>query len=195
LYFEKLSNSKDSSVNVISMPPSATVSIDGKPQGFTPLSIDVPAGPHVFAFTAPGFQDKIVNAATQDGYRLNLNLTMATMEIVPVPTPTATPSATISLTPTKAKTTTTTTDITPLPKQSTSSATIAKPYVLITENSLGYLRVRSEASKTSAELAKVNPGDMFPFKESSTSGWFKIEYLTGKFGFVSSDPGYTKLVK
>ncbi len=187
LYFEKLANSKESSVNVISMPPSTTVSVDGKPQGFTPLSIDLPAGPHVFAFTSPGFEDKIVNAATQEGYRLNLNLTMATMEIVPIPAPTATPSATITPTPTK-----TTTSITPLPKQASSSAT-TKPYIEILDTPTGWLKVRETASVAGAELAKVNPGDSFPYKDASASGWFKIEYLSGKVGFVSSQ--YSKLVK
>lgn len=191
LYFEKLSNKDVSSVNVISMPPSATVSIDGKPQGFTPLSVDVPAGPHVFSFTSPGFQDKIVNAATQNGYRLNLNLTMATMEIVPTPLPTASPSATpsVSTTPTK----TPTNAITPLPKQSSPSAVLSKPYVEILDTPTGWLKVRETASINSAELAKVNPGDMFPYRESSPSGWFNIQYATGKWGFISSQ--YAKLVK
>ncbi len=189
LYFEKLSNAKDSSVNIISMPPSATVSIDGKPQGFTPLSVDLPAGPHVFTFTSPGFQDKVVNAATQNGYRLNLNLTMATMDIVPTPTPMATPSATISLTPTKTKATT----VTPLPKQASSSATLAKPYVEILNTPTGWLKVRETASVNAAELAKVNPGDMFPYRESSPSGWFNIQYTASKWGFISSQ--YAKLVK
>ncbi len=191
LYFEKLSNKDTSSVNVISMPPSATVSIDGKPQGFTPLSVDIPAGPHVFSFTSPGFQDKIVNAATQNGYRLNLNLTMATMEIVPTPLPTASPSATpsISATPTK----TPTNAITPLPKQSSTSASLSKPYVEILDTPTGWLKVRETASVNSAELAKVNPGDSFPYKESSPSGWFNIQYATGKWGFVSTQ--YAKLVK
>lgn len=191
LYFEKLSNKDTSSVNVISMPPSATVSIDGKPQGFTPLSVDIPAGPHVFSFTSPGFQDKIVNAATQNGYRLNLNLTMATMEIVPTPLPTATPSATpsVSTSPTK----TPTNAITPLPKQSSPSAALSKPYVEILDTPTGWLKVRETASINSAELAKVNPGDMFPYRESSPSGWFNIQYATGKWGFISSQ--YAKLVK
>lgn len=191
LYFEKLSNKDTSSVNVISMPPSATVSIDGKPQGFTPLSVDIPAGPHVFSFTSPGFQDKIVNAATQNGYRLNLNLTMATMEIVPTPLPTASPSATpsISATPSKAPTNA----ITPLPKQSSSSATLSKPYVEILDTPTGWLKVRETATINSAELAKINPGDTFPYRESSPSGWFNIQYATGKWGFISSQ--YAKLVK
>lgn len=191
LYFEKLSNKDTSSVNVISMPPNATVSIDGKPQGFTPLSVDIPAGPHVFSFTSPGFQDKIVNAATQNGYRLNLNLTMATMEIVPTPLPTASPSATpsISTTPTK----TPTNAITPLPKQSSPSAALSKPYVEILDTPTGWLKVRESATINSAELAKINPGDMFPYRESSPSGWFNIQYATGKWGFISSQ--YAKLVK
>ncbi len=191
LYFEKLSNKDTSSVNVISMPPSATVSIDGKPQGFTPLAVDIPAGPHVFSFTSPGFQDKIVNAATQNGYRLNLNLTMATMEIVPTPLPTASPSATpsVSSTPTKAPTNA----ITPLPKQSSPSAALSKPYVEILDTPTGWLKVRETATINSAELAKINPGDMFPYRESSPSGWFNIQYATGKWGFISSQ--YAKLIK
>jgi len=191
LSFEKLSNTKDTSVNIISVPATATISMDGKPQGFTPLSIDTNAGPHVFTFTSTGFQDKVVNAAAQEGYRLNINLTMATMDPVPTPTPTATPSATP--TPTKA-TTNTKTIVTPLPKQASTSAAVAtKPYVEILNTPTGWLKVRSEASVNAEELAKVNPGDTFPYKEASASGWFKIEYLTGKTGFVSSQ--YAKLVK
>ncbi len=189
LSFEKLANNKDSSVNVISLPANATVSIDGKPAGFTPVTADIAPGPHVFSFAAPGFQDKIVNAAVQTGYRLVLNLTMATMEIVPTPTPTplATPSATLTPKPTG------TVVITPLPKQATSSATV-KPYVEILNTPTGWLKVRETASTAGTELAKVNPGDTFAYKESeSTAGWYSIEYLKGSWGFVSSQ--YAKIVK
>lgn len=191
LSFEKLSNSKDSSVSIISLPPNATVSIDGKPQGFTPSNVDVAAGPHVFSFTAPGYQDKIVNAAVQSGYRLNLNLTMATMDAVPTPTPTpvATVSASLTPTPTKAIGT-----ITPLPKQASSSSTLVKPYVEILETPTGWLKVRDTASTTGNEIAKVNPGDKFAYKElDSTTSWYSIEYTKGLWGFVSSQ--YAKLVK
>ena len=189
LSFEKLTNSKDSSISIISLPNNATVSIDGKPAGFTPLTSDVNPGPHVFSFTAPGYQDKIVNAAVQEGYRLVLNLTMATMEIVPTPTPTplATPSASITPKPTS------TTIITPLPKQATTSA-ILKPYVEILSTPTNFLRVRETASVNAAELAKVNPGDKFPYKESEeTTGWYYIEFVKGEWGYVSSQ--YAKLVK
>jgi len=190
LSFEKLANNKDSSISIISLPASATVSIDGKPAGFTPITNDVTAGPHVFSFTAPGYQDKIVNAAVQEGYRLVINLTMATMDIVPTPTPTpvATSSATITPKPTA------TVAITPLPKQASSSAVMAKPYVEILSTPTNFLRVRETASVNGTELAKVNPGDKFVYKEiDSTASWYNIEYIKGSWGFVSAQ--YAKLVK
>lgn len=189
LSFEKLSNSKAAGVNVISLPTSAAVSIDGNPKGFAPISLDIEPGPHIFTFTAPGYQDKIVNASVQPGYRLILNFTMAAMDITPTPTPTiATPSAGIT-TPTPTKTTT----ITPLPKQATSSASLTKPYVEILSTPTGWLKVRETASTSSNELAKVNPGDKFAYKESNTTGWYQIEYIKGEWGFVSST--YAKLVE
>ncbi len=195
LSFEKLANSKDSSVSIISLPPNATVSIDGKPAGFTPATADISTGPHVFSFTAPGYQDKIVNAAVQAGYRLALNLTLATMDIVPTPTPTplvATPSGSLTPSP-KAKPTIAQT-VTPLPKQASSSAVLATPYVEILTTPTGWLKVRDAASVSGIELAKVNPGDKFAYKAlDSTASWYSIEYVKGSWGFVSSQ--YAKLVK
>jgi hypothetical protein len=188
LSFEKLSNNKASAVSIVSLPANATISIDGKPQGFTPQSLDIDSGPHVFTFTAPGFQDKIVNASVQPGYRLVLNFTMAALDITPTPTPTIATSSAAVVTPTPAKT------VTPLPKQATGSAALAKPYVEILTTPTGWLKVRETASTTGTELAKVNPGDVFPYKEElSTGSWYQIEYLTGKWGFVSSS--YAKLFK
>ncbi len=189
LSFEKLANNKDSSVSIISLPPNATVSIDGKPTGFTPATADISTGQHVFSFTAPGYQDKIVNAAVQAGYRLAINLTLATMDIVPTPTPTpeATPSASLTPTPTVS------TVITPLPKQASPSAAMTTPYVQILDTPTGWLKVRESATINSTELAKVNPGDMFVSKDSEAAGWYYIEYLKGSWGYVSSQ--YAKLIK
>jgi hypothetical protein len=191
LSFEKLSNNKSAAVNIVSLPANATISIDGKPQGFTPLSLDIDSGAHVFTFTAPGFQDKIVNASVQPGYRLVLNFTMAAMDITPTPTPTIATSSAALTTPTP---TPTKTAVTPLPKQATSSAAIAKPYVEILSTPTNFLRVRDAASTSGVELAQVLPGEKFAYKaDGSTASWYQIEYLKGKWGFVSAT--YAKLVQ
>jgi len=188
LSFEKLSDPKGSSVNIVSFPSNATFSIDGKPSGFSPSQVDVIPGPKVFSFSSPGYQDKIVNATVVQGYALKLNVTMAVAEITPTPTPT--PSATPSATPTP---TTGKTTITPLPKQSTSSANLTKPYIEILSTPTGWLKVRETPSTSGTELSKVNPGDTFKYKESTTSGWYNIEYVAGEWGYVSSQ--YAKIIK
>ncbi len=43
-------------VAVFSDPPDARVSVDGKPQGLTPLEIPLQTGPHAIRLTKPGFQ-------------------------------------------------------------------------------------------------------------------------------------------
>jgi hypothetical protein len=189
LSFEKLSNNKTSAVNIVSLPANATISIGGKPQGFTPLSLDIEPGSQVFTFTAPGFQDKIVNASVQPGYRLLLNLNMAALDITPTPTPTIATASGALVTPTPAKTA-----VTPLPKQATGSPVIAKPYIEILTTPTGWLNVRETALSTAPILAKVNPGDRFAYNvANSTASWYQIEYLKGSWGFVSST--YAKLVE
>ena len=87
------------------------------------------------------------------------------------PTPNATPSATPTLG---------TIEITPLPKQA-SSAAVLKPYAEILSTPTGFLRVRDSASTSGTEVAKVNPGDKFPYL-ATEGAWYQIEYLTGKKG-------------
>lgn len=189
LSFEKLSDKNNTEVTVVSNPGNVSVTVDGNPSGFSDHPLDsVPAGDHTFTFSTPGYQEKVVRAKVQAGFRLVINLQMATQIIIPTPTPTplATPSATPTPTP-KVGT------ITPLPKQSTTSATLAKPYVEILTTPTGFLRVRAQASTSGAELAQVNPGDKFNYRDSGVSGWYQIEYVTGKWGFISSQ--YAKLVK
>lgn len=193
LSFEKLSDKTRTEVVVISNPNNVSVSVDGNPSGFSsqPLT-SVAAGDHTFTFATPGYEEKVVRAKVQAGFRLIVNLQMATQIIIPTPTPTplATPSATPSI---KAATPTSTTVVTPLPKQASTSATLAKPYVEILTTPTGWLKVRAEANINSEELAKVNPGDKFPYRESTSTGWNEIQYITGKWGFVSAQ--YSKIVK
>ena len=48
----------------------------------------------------------------------------------------------------------------------------------------GWVRVRSEPSTSGEELAKVNDGESYPLKDEQ-SGWYQIEYDTGKEGWIS----------
>ena len=189
LYFEKIDSKDGLEVNITSLPNTVSVLIDGNPAGFTPFSNNsVTAGGHTFTFTAPGFQDKVVKASVEPGFRLNINVQLANQKIEDLPTPTPTPEeATPSTTPTQAVSNT---DITPLPKQSTSSATPAKPYVEINSASLGWLRGRQEPE--GVEVTKVNHGDKFPHLKTQ-SGWYQIEYQTGKNGWISAS--YATLVE
>lgn len=56
--------------------------------------------------------------------------------------------------------------------------------VLITPNSVGFLRVREQPTTSSKELAKVEINNSYPFIDED-KGWFKIEYVEGKEGWVS----------
>ncbi len=190
LSFEKISNKSAVEVKFITNPGKVSVAVDNQPVGFSDqIYSNISAGEHTFDFSSPGFRDLRIRAKTFAGQRLVVNMSMATEPIVPTPTPTplSTPSATP--TPTKASSA----PITPLPKQSTSSATLAKPYVEILSTPTGWLKVREKPSASSAEIAKVNPGDKFPYKEASASGWLQIEYQKGLYGYVSGQ--YAKLVQ
>jgi hypothetical protein len=68
-----------------------------------------------------------------------------------------------------------------------------KPYIEVEDTPTGWLRVRAEASVNSDELAKINPGEMYPYLEEEDNGWYKIEYEDGEEGWVSGD--YVKLVE
>lgn len=59
----------------------------------------------------------------------------------------------------------------------------------IIETGIGYLRVRSSNSTGASELGRVNVGEQFDVIEES-NGWYKIEYETGKQGWISGT--YTK---
>lgn len=191
LSYEKLSNSKATEVSIVSAQSNVMVAIDGKQKGFTPVTDDsLEPKSHVFFLTSPGFQDRSIKGLISPGLRLVINAQLAGLAIVPTPTPeptpapTATPSGTLTPTPRL--------DPLLLPKQSSPSA-ITKPFVEILPTPTGWLKVRAAGNSSGTELAKVNPGDRFPYLDVNTAGWFQIEYLPGKNGWISAT--YAKLVK
>lgn len=180
LYFTKIDKKESSEISITSIPNSVSVLIDGQPFGFTPtFNNSITSGSHTITFTAPGYQEKVITANVETSHKLNIDVQLASqsIEIPLTPTPTATPSA--SPTPTTQPGT-----ITPLPTQATTSA-IPKPYVEILSTPTGWLRVRQDSTTSSSEIAKINPGDKFPYLKSQSS-WYQIEYQTDKKGWISS---------
>jgi hypothetical protein len=64
----------------------------------------------------------------------------------------------------------------------------------IKPNTLGFLRVRSGAGTTNAEISQVNVGSEFVIK-AEQSGWYKIEYEQGKEGWVNGSTQYVEVIE
>ncbi len=192
LSYEKIKNKNTAQINITTTQPNIAVTIDGTPAGFTPLDNNsTSAGPHSFLLSSPGFQDKNIKAQVRKGYKLIIQADLAGQVILlatSTPSPQASPSGQLTPSPTPNPAL-----ITTLPKQASPSA--SKPYVEILNTPTGFLRVRSKpkvTSNPSNEVAKVNPKDRFPYLDSD-NGWYQIEYLPNKKGWVSAT--YAKLVE
>ncbi len=193
LSYEKLSDSKATDVSIISAQSNVTVAIDGKQKGFTPVTDNsLEPKSHNFFLTSPGFQDRSIKGLVSPGLRLIINVQLAGLAVVPTPTPTPQLTPAPTATPSGALTPTPKIDPLLLPKQSSSSA-VTKPFVEILSTPTGWLKVRATGNSSGTELAKVNPGDRFPYLDVNTTGWYQIEYLPDKNGWISAT--YAKLVK
>ncbi|MEK7163727.1 MAG: PEGA domain-containing protein [Patescibacteria group bacterium] len=160
-------------VIVTASPDSASVTLDGLPQGFTPLLVSaVIPGEHEIIVSAPGYTDRRISARAVVGYKLTINVKLAG-QTQPLPTPTPEPeiveedpSASPSPSP----------KVSPKPK--TSPTPITGSYVTIKDTDTGWLRVRESFNTKSKELGRVYPGDKYKLlstKEISTiESWYQI---------------------
>lgn len=200
LTLEKIKDKKQASLSVVTDPDGALVKLDGESKGFSPLVVDsISETDHEIIVSKEGYADKTVNAKAIAGYKLIVNVKLAQLGLVDNVTPTATPTATpsssptpkTSVTPSKSQTSPTptkTASVTP----TTGATGQTLGYILIKENSVGFLRVRNAPSGT--EIAKIQPIDpqkKYPLLEEK-SGWYKITYEVGKEGWVSADSQYTQ---
>jgi len=189
-------NRSVASLSVVSQPDAAVVRVDGESKGFTPLVVDqINEGDHQLLVTSPGYQERTINIKAQTGYRLTVSVQLAREEVptgneVDKESDQASPSADTKTTATESASKATPTpkdkQTTPTPtkKATATPATLDKPYVKINETPTGWLRVRKDPKLDGEELAKVNPGDMFPLKDEQ-SGWYQIEYEDGKMGWIA----------
>lgn len=179
-------NQSVASLAVVSIPDGAIVKIDGETEGPTPLEAgQIEPGDHQLQITSPGYEDRTIPISTQVGYKLIVTVKLAKQN-VPVMTddelfdPEATDSA---VTDDEDKTSLNTTKITPSPTPKVSK-TDDVTTIRISTTPTGWLRVRAEASVSSEELGRVDPGDEFDLLDEQ-SGWYKIEYEEGEEGWIA----------
>lgn len=152
-----LKDSKQIELLVLSFPDKASVYLDSILSGTTPVLLkNITSSDHEVKLTKTGYREKIVRIKTTLGYQLQ---SVVYLGINPdLPTPTASPSA---------------------------SPTPQKQMVRILETPTGFLRVRTDSSISSSEIARVNPGESYEILDEKDL-WFEIKLTDGRVGWISS---------
>jgi uncharacterized protein YgiM (DUF1202 family) len=192
LTLEKSTNDEAAELAVVSIPDNASVKLDGQPKGFTPLQVKkVTEGTHTLVISAPGYKQKQVEIKTVLGYKLLADVQLAKESLLEME---ASPSAKVEEEESseqkeeEAKKTTT------VAKPASPSAEIDLPYVEILDTPTGWLRVRSNPTTAEDnEIAKINPGEKYPYLESNDTGWHKISLNDDNSGWISGR--YSKVFK
>ncbi len=185
-----LANAKATELLILSFPDKANVLLDSDTSGTTPLSLkNLTDSDHTLKLRRNGYLDKNVRIRTPLGYRLTATVYLALNEAnTPVPTVEPAPSGsattpTISVTPSAGPTLKFTPTPTPTKVNPTSKAG-STVTILSTPN--GFLRVRESPSVSSAEVARVKPGETYTTLEEQP-GWYKIKTTDGTVGWISAD--------
>lgn len=153
----KLDNKNDIGLSVISLPPSAKLSLDSGEIGDTPLKTsDVTESDHEIKLTKNGYKDKLIRIRTVKGYELNAVVFLGSNPVA------ASQSAS------------------PLPS---SLPSVTK--ILILDTPTGFLRVRDSASLGGNQVGQVLPGEKYDLLDEQ-SGWYKIKLKDATVGWVSS---------
>ena len=188
---EKISDRNSSSLAVVSMPDQAVVRVNGEPKDFTPVLVeDLTPGDYQVVVSSPGYRERTVLATTIIGYKLTINVKLAQEMEVAQEESVEDESKEGESSSDEEKSEEGEEELQQEADEDEepggpSPAPPAKPYVEIIETPTGWLRVRDEPSTESEELAKVEPGQMFPYLEEEENGWYLIEYEDDKEGWVS----------
>lgn len=143
-------------------PEGAIVSLDNDEKGTAPLILEnVLKGEHEISVYMPGFFRRTQKVNVTSGYRINsffkLAIDQSQKSIESVLEE----------------------------KKATESATKTK-FVIIGDTPSGWLRVRTDASLSASESAKVKPGEKYQFLEEK-NGWYKIKFNGNKDGLVEGE--------
>lgn len=155
--FEKVSKG-ETSLSIISIPDAAQITIDGQVRGFAPYKTSsIISGEHQVVISAPGYTSRTLQVKTREGYKLIIIAKLS-----------------VDLEEQKKK-----------EEAVLAAKEEAKVYVEILTTPTGFLRVRQEASTSSAEIGQVKPGEKYEFLEEATD-WFKIKFTVDKEGWISA---------
>ena len=184
-------------ISVISDPDTGSLTIDGVPSGFTPLSKrELTPGNHEIIVATPGFAEQKIPVIVVAGFNLVVNVKLKTTPITLAPPPSPSPSPvsepSSSSSPGLSPTPTPKTTSSPLP-----SASPTRPYVTVSDSvdvvSAGGLNVRKEPNSSSDSLGRAKVAEHLKYLgETTSAGWHKIEF-EGSVGYVSAK--YTTLTK
>lgn len=101
---ETLMLERGSGLTVISSPDGASVEINGKAYGSSPVSIKLPSGEYLLTLSKPNYLVRGIRAYLPEGYKLivsaDLALSEADLTVVQTPTITQTPEVEVKETPT-----------------------------------------------------------------------------------------------
>lgn len=157
-------------------PNGSIVYLDNAEKGVAPMVLaDVMKGDHEISVFMPGMFRRTQKINVDPGYRVNAAFKLAIDAASQKPTSAPDASASASLSDED--------NIEATPSGSTKK-TSGPAKVTVKDTPTGYLRVREDATVNASESAQVKPGDSFEVMEEK-NGWYKIEYETGKTGWIS----------
>ncbi len=146
---------------IASVPDGTLVSIDGNSVGATPYQDSLSASEHEVELEKAGFSKKTIRVRAVSSYRLVLNVVLgAQSDISDTVSPAQSPTPSISPT------------------------VVAQNTVTIKQTPTGFLNVRETASTVAKIVAKVNPGESYPFVDENES-WYEIKLKDGTSGWIS----------
>jgi hypothetical protein len=185
LYLEKIGGSSKE-LAVLSSPDAATVSLSGENKGTSPVLLsELDQESYELSVSKPGYSARSVKIKVTPGYKLTASFQLATTgETVPSPEPSVSPGGSPGATPKATPKASPTASGSPKASATTKATPPPKPYVEILDTPVGFLRVRAEASTSSEEVARVNPGEFYPLLDED-NGWYQIEYESDKEGWIS----------
>jgi len=188
-------------LSVISDPDTSSLTIDGVPSGFTPLSKrEISPGNHEVIVGTPGFSEQKISVVATNGFNLVVSIKLKSEPITltkPSPSPTTSVSDATSSAQASTLASTSPSPSTRLSPSTIPLASPSKPYVTVSDSadvvSAGGLNVRKEPSSSADSLGKADVGEHLKYLgETTSAGWHKIEF-EGSVGYVSAK--YTTLTK